>query len=111
VVEDEELVRMMAVDMLQDEGFTVIEAASADAALTILENRDDIGVLFTDIDMPGSMNGFALAQQVAERWPRIRLVLTSGRFTPKNRDVPDSGQFVPKPYLPDQLLTAFRNAG
>ncbi len=102
---------MMAVDMLEDEGFTVIEAASADAALAILENRDDIGVLFTDVDMPGSMNGFALAQQVAERWPHIRLVLTSGRFTPKNRDVPDSGQFVPKPYLPDQLLTAFSNAG
>ncbi len=58
---------MMATDMLEDAGFTVLEAASADEALEILENRSDIGLLFTDMEMPGSMNGFALAARVAER--------------------------------------------
>jgi CheY-like chemotaxis protein len=61
--------------MLEDAGFTVIEAACADEAWEILESRSDIGVLFTDIEMPGSMNGFALAARVAERWPHIRLVI------------------------------------
>jgi CheY-like chemotaxis protein len=110
IVEDEDLVRMMAVDMLEDAGFTILEAANADEAWAILEGQSDIGVLFTDIEMPGSMNGFALASRVAERWPHIRLVLTSGRFRPAPCDVPDHGKFVPKPYLPDQVLSAFGKA-
>lgn len=110
VVEDEGLVRLMAVDMLEDEGFTVIEAATADVAWAILEARDDIAILFTDIEMPGSMNGLDLASRVAARWPRIRLVLTSGRMRLANRDVPDHGQFVAKPYYPAQLLSAFGHA-
>jgi len=104
-------VRMMATDMLEDAGFTVLEAATADAAWTILESRDDIDVLFTDIEMPGSMNGFALAGRVAERWPHIRLVITSGRCRPEPRDVPDHGKFVPKPYRTAQVLAAFDQAG
>jgi CheY-like chemotaxis protein len=112
VVEDEGLVRLMAVDMLEDAGFAVIEASSADEAWTVLEDRGgDIGVLFTDIEMPGSMNGFALASRVAERWPHIRLVMTSGRCRPAKRDVPDHGKFVPKPYFADQVLDAFNHAG
>ncbi|ABY31749.1 MULTISPECIES: response regulator [Methylorubrum] len=110
LVEDENLVRLMASDMLEDAGFTVIEAACADEAWEILESRSDIGVLFTDIEMPGSMNGFALAARVAERWPHIRLVITSGRCRPASRDVPDHGMFVPKPYLAEQLLSAFDRA-
>jgi CheY-like chemotaxis protein len=111
VVEDEGLVRLMAVDMLEDAGFAVIEATSADEAWTLLEDRSgDVGVLFTDIEMPGSMNGFALASRVAERWPHIRLVMTSGRCRPAKRDVPDHGAFVPKPYLSDHLLKAFNQA-
>ncbi|GJD66866.1 response regulator [Methylobacterium frigidaeris] len=110
VVEDDDLVRLMAVDMLEDEGFTVIEAASADAAWATLEEREDIAILFTDIEMPGSMNGLDLASRVAERWPHIRLVITSGRMRLANRDVPDHGQFVAKPYHSDQLLSAFGHA-
>jgi CheY-like chemotaxis protein len=110
VVEDEDLVRMMATDMLEDVGFTVVEAASADEAWDILESRTDIDVLFTDIEMPGSMNGFALAARVAERWPHIRLVVTSGRYRPAPRELPDHGKFVAKPYLADQLLSAFDSA-
>ncbi|ACA20679.1 response regulator receiver protein [Methylobacterium sp. 4-46] len=111
VVEDEALVRMMAVDMLEDAGFLVLEAASADEAWALLENRNDIDVLFTDIEMPGSMNGFGLASRVAERWPRIRLVITSGRYRPARRDVPDHGEFLPKPYHANQVLRAFERAG
>jgi len=102
---------MMAADMLEDAGLAVIEAASADEALEILESRSDIGVLVTDMEMPGSMNGFALAARVAERWPHIRLVITSGRCRPAPRDVPDHGMFVPKPYLVEQVLNAFDKAG
>ncbi|CAO4164882.1 response regulator [Methylorubrum extorquens] len=110
VVEDEGLVRMMAVDMLEDAGCTVIEAASADEAWALLESRDDISVLFTDIEMPGSMNGFALAARVAKRWPHVRLVITSGRCRPAPRDVPDHGMFVPKPYRAEEVLSAFERA-
>ena len=110
IVEDESMVRMMAVDMLEDAGCAVLEAATADQAWQILESRSDIDVLFTDIEMPGSMNGFALAARVAERWPHIRLVITSGRCRPKPDDVPDHGLFVPKPYLADQVLSAFDKA-
>lgn len=111
VVEDESLVRLVAVDMLEDAGFTVVEAATADMAWTILDSRNDIGALFTDIEMPGSMNGFTLASRVAERWPHIRLVLTSGRCRPQQAEVPDHGRFVPKPYLSSQVLTALAQAG
>lgn len=112
VVEDEGLVRLMAVDMLEDAGFEVIEAASADEAWGVLEGRSGkVEVLFTDIEMPGSMNGFTLASRVAERWPHIRLVMTSGRWRPAVRDVPDHGKFVPKPYYADQVLNAFNQAG
>ena len=111
IVEDEDLVRIMAVDMLEDAGFTVIEAANADEAWAILESRNDIGMLFTDIEMPGSMNGFVLAGRVAERWPHIRLVITSGRCRPASREVPDHGKFVPKPYQADQVVRAFNGAG
>jgi CheY-like chemotaxis protein len=110
VVEDEGLVRMMAVDMLEDAGLTVIEADSGEEAWAVLESRNDIDALFTDIEMPGSMNGFALASRVAERWPHIRLVLTSGRCRPAASDVPDHGKFVPKPYRVEQVLSAFDSA-
>lgn len=110
VVEDEGLVRLMAVDMLEEVGFTVIEAVTADDAWTILEERDDIAILFTDVEMPGSMNGLELANRVAARWPHIRLVITSGRVRIRNQDVPDDGQFIPKPYYPAQLLSAFSHA-
>jgi CheY-like chemotaxis protein len=104
-------VRIMAADMLEDAGFTVLAAASADEACAILEDRDDIAVLFTDIEMPGSMNGFALAALAAKRWPHIRLVITSGRCRPASHEVPDHGKFVPKPYQAAQVLRAFDGAG
>ena len=111
VVEDEGFVRLMAVDMLEDAGFEVLEAGTADEAWGILEHRfDDVTVLFTDVDMPGSMNGIALASRVAECWPHIRLVITSGRHWLDNDEMPDHGQFVHKPYHMSQVMSAVANA-
>lgn len=106
VVEDDELVRMVAVGMLAEAGFVVLEAETADAAWAILERTAEVGALFTDIDMPGSMDGLALADRVARRWPGIRLVVTSGRFGLGDADMPNDGRFLRKPYRRDQLLEA-----
>jgi two-component system, response regulator PdtaR len=110
VVEDEHFVRMVAVDMLEDAGFAVLEAPTADVAWQVLEREPKIDLLFTDIDMPGSMDGLALAGRVAERWPHIRLVVTSGRFALRDEELPDDGRFLPKPYRQSQLLDAIRAA-
>jgi CheY-like chemotaxis protein len=111
IVEDESFIRMLAADILQDEGFKVLEVATADEAWPILESRRDIGVLFTDVNMPGSMDGLTLAARVAERWPRIRLVLTSGRHGLSNDEIPDHGRFVQKPYRQVDLMSAISHAG
>jgi two-component system, response regulator PdtaR len=111
VVEDETFVRMLAVDVLEDEGFTVVAAATADEAWSILEARGDIGVLFTDVNMPGDMDGLTLAARVAERWPRIRLVVTSGRKGLSDHEMPDHGRFVQKPYRQSELMSAIAQAG
>ncbi|MGW5959331.1 response regulator [Methylorubrum thiocyanatum] len=107
VVEDESFVRMVAVDMLEDAGLPVAEAPDADTALRLLEGKAQaFCVLFTDIDMPGSMDGLTLAARVRARWPHIRLVVTSGRVRPSRADLPDAGCFLPKPYCRSDLLGA-----
>lgn len=110
VVEDDDFIRMLATDILEDEGFTVLATATADEAWPILERRSDIGVLFSDVNMPGNMDGLTLANRVAERWPHIRLVLTSGRRGLSSYEVPDHGQFVQKPYLQNELMRAITHA-
>ncbi|KQP61869.1 response regulator [Methylobacterium sp. Leaf112] len=110
VVEDDDLVRMNAVEMLEDAGFAVVEARHADEAWDLLHRRSDIGVLFTDVDMPGSMCGVTLAERVCENWPDIRLVLTSGRHRFSAGEVPDHGLFVSKPYQASQVIDAIHRA-
>ena len=109
VVAGEQMVRMVAVDMLEDAGFGVLEAPIASAARAVLERGPWVDLLFTDIDMLGSMDGLALAGRVAERWPHIRLVVTSGPFELRD-DLPDAGRFLPKPYRQAQLLETIRAA-
>ena len=105
VVEDEPLVRMTAADELEEAGFQVLEAANADVALAVLEARsDEIQVLFTDVDMPGSMDGMALAEQVQRRWPHVLLLISSGYARPHPDEVPDHGHFVPKPCIGATLV-------
>jgi len=97
VVEDEMLLRMRAVDMVEDAGFTPIEAINADDALAILESRSDIELLFTDIQMPGSMDGLKLAYAVHERWPLIKIILVSGQLKLTDDDKPADSRFFGKP--------------
>ena len=105
IVEDEPLVRIDGVDMLRTAGFEVFEASSADEAIRLLETLSDITVMFTDIDMPGSMNGLKLAQAVRGRWPPIKIVATSGHFDVRDGDLPSGGRFLPKPYNSREVVS------
>jgi len=108
IVEDEPLVRIGAVNLIEDAGFEVIEAASADEAIGILECRSDVRVVFTDIHMPGSMDGLKLAHAVRNRWPPIRIIVTSGRELIAEQVLPEGGRFFAKPYNPIEILDALR---
>jgi CheY-like chemotaxis protein len=108
VVDDETLIRLDAVQIAEDAGFEVLEAANADEAIEILEGRDDIRVVFTDIQMPGSMDGLKLARAVRHRWPPIKIIVTSGRQIPMEQDIPQGGRFLPKPYNPRRVQAALR---
>ena len=98
VVEDEPIQRMDAVDLVEDAGFEAVEAASAEAAILILESRPDIRVVFTDIDMPRGIDGMKLAAAVRDRWPPIEIIIVSGRRRPQMADMPARGVFFAKPY-------------
>ena len=104
VVEDEMVLRMRAVDIVEDAGFVPIEAVSADEAMQILESRDDISVLFTDIQMPGSMDGLKLAHAAHSRWPHIKIILVSGQIAVTDADKPEDSKFFPKPLEIQQMV-------
>jgi two-component system, response regulator PdtaR len=108
VVEDESLMRMHAVIMIEEAGYNVVEACNADAAIAILESREDIRVVVTDIEMPGSMDGIKLARAIRDRWPPVELIVTSGRYRVRSDELPTRAKFMPKPYTPDLLVTAIR---
>jgi CheY-like chemotaxis protein len=109
VVEDEALVRMIASDILTEKGgYRVLEAAHAEEALTLLESRHDVRLVFTDVEMPGSLDGFALARIVDMRFPGIKVIVTSGRMTPGAGDLPKGARFLPKPYAPLALVGMVR---
>src|ERR1700730_4250830 len=109
VVEDEMLLRMRAVDMVEDAGFTPIEAVNADDALAILESRSDIQLLFTDIQMPGSMDGLRLAYSFHERWPLIKIILVSGQLKLTDDDKPADSRFFGKPIDGKQMIQEMRD--
>jgi CheY-like chemotaxis protein len=109
VVEDEPLIRFNAVDLIECAGFDVVEAADADQAIGILVGRGDVAVVFTDIDMPGSMDGLKLAAAVRNRWPSIEIIITSGKFNPSPESLPTGCRFLSKPYSGDRLVDAIRD--
>jgi CheY-like chemotaxis protein len=109
VVEDEMMLRMRAVDMVEDAGYTSVEAVDADGAVAILESRSDIVLLFTDIQMPGSMDGLGLAQAVHERWPPIRIILVSGQLRPAKLDIPADSRFFAKPFEAGDMIAEMRD--
>jgi two-component sensor histidine kinase/FixJ family two-component response regulator len=109
VVEDEMMLRMRAVDMVEDAGFTPIEAVNADDALAILESRSDIELLFTDIQMPGSMDGLKLAYAVHKRWPLIKIILVSGQLKLTDDDKPADSRFFGKPLEVKQMISVMQD--
>lgn len=106
VVEDEVLNRMDAVDIIEDAGFMVYEAASADAAISLMKKHSDISILFTDIDMPGTMDGLKLAAYVRDRWPPVTIIIASGAVSVEEAAMPVGSSFFAKPYVTSQITKA-----
>ena len=107
VVEDEPLLLLMAGDMVEEAGLLPLFAGNADAAIRILESRDDIGVVFTDVRMPGTMDGLRLAAAVRDRWPPIRLMVVSGHLV-QEPELPDDARFFRKPYPSAEIISTLR---
>ena len=104
IVEDEALVRLSAVGMLEDAGFRMIEAVNGDEALELLEADSDVQLLFTDINMPGAINGLALAKRVHDRWPHIGIMVASARPIQPPHELPAGSRFEQKPYSPATVV-------
>jgi two-component sensor histidine kinase/CheY-like chemotaxis protein len=109
VVEDEMVLRMRAVDIVEDAGFTAVQAVNADEALSILESRSDISLLFSDIQMPGSMDGLKLAHAVHDRWPSIKIILVSGQVALSDTDKPPDSRFFGKPLEVKGMIAQLRD--
>lgn len=98
VVDDIALIRMGAVDLVQSAGYEALEAQDADEAIRILESRDDIDLVFTDVQMPGTMDGIKLAHFIRNRWPPVQLIVASGRDILEESSLPTGSQYFSKPY-------------
>ena len=103
IVEDEYLVRTGTRDAVETAGFDVLEAGDADEAIAILAARNDVSLIFTDVHMPGSMDGLKLVHFVRDRWPPVKIVATSGRVRITDSDLPEGGRFLPKPYSAGEI--------
>jgi CheY-like chemotaxis protein len=108
LVEDEPLVRTLQVDILRDAGFWVVEAQDADEAFEVLKRRSDVKAVLTDVDMPGSIDGFEFARLVAQGWPDVGILVISGKAAPGPHDLPGSASFIAKPVRPAPLVAELR---
>jgi CheY-like chemotaxis protein len=108
IVEDEPLIRMGTVYLIEDAGFEVYEAGSADAAIALLELHKEIRLIVTDVDMPGSMDGLKLAHYVRGRWPPVKIIVTSGHVKVTEESLPAGALFMPKPYDPAEIIHKVR---
>ncbi len=106
VVDDSALIRMAAVDLVQSAGYEVLEAQDADAAILILESRDDIDLVFTDVQMPGTMDGIKLSHYIHNRWPPVKLIVTSGMAFVEESSLPTGSQYFAKPYTDTAITNA-----
>ncbi len=104
VVEDDGIIRMGALDLVRRAGFEAIEAANADEAIKILELRRDIHLVFTDVEMPGTMDGLKLSHYIRERWPPIKLIVASGRTIIEQSQLPEGALFYAKPYDDNDIV-------
>jgi len=108
VVEDEPLLRLFATQVVEDAGYEPLEAANAAQAIALLESRDDIRIVFTDIDMPGGLDGIALAACIRDRWPPISIIMTSGKPWPPRVAIPADTVFFSKPYRQDRVIASLQ---
>lgn len=106
IVEDEPLIRFTTLDALEEVGHVVLEAANADEAMVLFRNRPDIDIVFTDVDMAGSMDGLQLARRIRAIRPRVGIIITSGVVNLDPMLLPANTVFLPKPYLHERLLTS-----
>lgn len=108
VVEDEALILFTIADELRAAGYRVLEAQDADSAIAMLEADDRIRVVFTDVDMPGSMDGLRLVAMVRNRWPPVQIIVTSGKRAMELGSLPTGSRFLAKPYTPASVVDAVR---
>lgn len=108
IVDDEPLLRMLAAEAVEDAGFVTLQAADADEAVALLEANPDVALLFTDINMPGSMDGLCLAHAVRNRWPAVKILVVSGQMRLQPRDLPADSCFLGKPYHSDLMIEKLR---
>jgi CheY-like chemotaxis protein len=106
LVEDYALVRMGAVDFVTAAGFEALEASNADEAIRLLETRPDIQLVFTDVGLPGTMDGIKLAHHIRNRWPPVRLIVASGRTMLDESHIPVGARYFPKPYSDSVIVEA-----
>ena len=109
LVEDEPLVRTLQVDVLRDSDFWVLEAQDADEAFEILKRRPDVRAVLTDVDMPGSLDGFEFARLAHQGWPQVGVLVISGKTAPEPGDLPPSAVFAAKPVRPGALVELLRS--
>jgi CheY-like chemotaxis protein len=109
VVDDEPLILMDTADMISDEGFAVVEARTADEAFEFLGRHSSLQLLFTDVQMPGDMDGFELARLVASKWPHICVIVASGAASPQPGDIPDNARFISKPFTAQLVSDVLRD--
>jgi CheY-like chemotaxis protein len=109
IVEDEMVLRMRVVDMVEDAGYTPLEALDAAEAVAILESRSDVALICTDIQMPGQMDGLGLAHAVHARWPAIKIIVVSGRLKLQNLDLPPHSRFLGKPLDAEEVIAEMRD--
>ncbi|HVJ35654.1 MAG TPA: response regulator [Terriglobia bacterium] len=108
IVEDEPALCALAADVAEAAGLASIEANDADAAMAVLESRENIGVVFTDIHLRGSMDGLALAEIIRRRWPWIELLITSGKVIPHRHSLPEGSRYFAKPYDIEKVVEALQ---
>jgi CheY-like chemotaxis protein len=106
VVEDDPIIRMGALQLVVDAGFEALEADNADEAIRILEARSDIHLVFTDVGMPGTMDGIRLAHYIRRRWPPVKLIVASGKVILDESHLPSGARFFAKPYSENTIVAA-----
>jgi two-component system, response regulator PdtaR len=107
-VEDEFLISEYLGHVLEEAGYDVISTSNADEAIAVLESRNDIRVISTDVNIPGPMNGLKLAAAVRGRWPPTKIIVATGKDRPDEDQMPEQSQFMAKPYVPERILAAVR---